>query len=527
VESGRYTFSLIVTSIDDKGKTIEDLFVRVTRPDLRFYTNITSNPTSPTLGDPITFEAMVYNNGSSKLSGFFIEFKVKGSIIDIKPIMNLSAGDFQRVFFNWSTNTPGNFLLEFVIDPYNDILEENKDNNKISFVISFNLDIAILKDPVFSDNNPTAGDKVIISATIENIGNVDTTKPFQVDFYDGDPDSDGSRFARYTIVEPLAVDNDEVVTVTWTAEDGKKDHTIYVVLNPERNFTEIDYDNNLISKTILVLKAAESTEVDDYSAWIITIVFVIAILIILFLFFSPTKQPSYRSPKRRSDLRYKKTGDSFASGKSRSEKAKYKRVSGDVKFIELEEEDVIPDDYGLDEDEVEAVDSDDEEEDMDIDSDFDSKRRVREDRDRVSRVRGKRSKKPPGLFSSLLLGGSRSGKKRYTIKKRQRDRPTRSKDRDRLKNDLRKKSKAKSGRSLSKKEMGDTDEDAEDDVAVVQVIGEGELDEHDEDGYYEDDKTEEPDELEEEIKYKRKQKPKNKSKDRDMSWEYSQLIGIR
>jgi hypothetical protein len=258
--------------------------------------------------------------------------------------------------------------------------------------------------------------------------------------------------------------------------------------------------------------------VDDYSAWIITIVFIVAILIILFLFFSPSKQPLYKQPKRKSELRYKKAGDRFAAGKS----SKGRRVSKDVKFIELDEEDVIPEDYDEDEEMIKLKDREEKESEEDVedvedvdDIDDDS---IYEVKRRRSKNRGKRRKKPVGLFAGLFSGGSRARNK-YTIKKKQRDRNTRNKEK--IRDEMRKKSRTKSDRSISKKEIKDNDED----VAVVQVIGEGGLDE---DEYYSDDEAKEFEEKES-SRSKRKQKPRGKDRDKydDMSWEYSQLIGIR
>jgi subtilase family serine protease len=541
IEFGTYIFTLNIISIDGKGKSTFDFTVNIIRPDLKFYSNVTTNPINPKLGQTINFNALVYNNGTYMVSNIFIEFRVKNAVTDIQTISNLTSGNYQSITFNWTPINIGSYLVEFIIDPYNDILEEDKENNKISFILNFNQDLALKSLPIFSNSNPKEGEKMDISITIDNIGNVDITESFLVDIFDGDPDNNGNLISSYNVQDGLAANSDKLVEFTWTASGGGKEHEIYIVVNPDKNIDEIDYENNKVSKAILVLKGTSTSSVDDNLAWIFLILIVVAILIIVFIYAIPPKQASKRKrgPGKRVRSRSSYDYDRRKSRKpiDRSPERRVKK-SGDIKFIVLDEEDIFEDDSkeikesDRSDDKNIIEDSEDYDYDWDEDEEDDDYRKSVGSRSRKMRsgenIRGKK-KKRPGLFGALFSGFGRVQPKRKRARyseKPSRKRPVNFDEEDDSDEDIEPqkpikrdipRSKRSSDGQLTKK--GDRSEGVE-----VIGIGESELDD---DFYYEDEDVDEDyEETRSRSKHKGKSKPKE-PKEKDMSWEYSQLIGIR
>jgi subtilase family serine protease len=485
INAGEYTFTLSAESIDEKGYVSTELIVKIIRPDLRFFQNITYTPFEPQLSKTITFEVSIYNDGNSDVSAFFVEFRANGPFddYDIKSVINLSAKDIFQLTFNWTPTRSGEYTLEFEIDPYNDIIEATKNNNLITLSFNFSEDVGLLKEPVFSNNNPKDGEKITISITVKNLGNVDITKPFQVYFYDGNPDDDGERFAIYNINEALSANSDLVATVEWKVK-GEGDHQIFVEVNPNRNFSEINYGNNKISKSIHVLKESKIGDLTDYSSWIILLIFVVGILIIVFLFFSPDKQPRSRYKKRSSKSKKDKKRSSPPIRKS-------------VKFIELDSEEASEEESEEDEDDEKEI------EDLEESKASGEKNRTKGKVRKTSGIGNRLSKGFNALFSAGPGRISESGKtkvmKKTSIPKKE--------PKEKIE-------PSKTSKPMEVEELKIKSTITDEEIAEVQVIGEGEVEDEDwELANKEDEK-------------KKKLKGKGKSEG-SQSWEYSHLIGIR
>ncbi len=340
VGAGDQIINIQVSSIDGKGNTSTQLTVNILRPDLKFFNDVTMTPSDPKLSEVITFDANIYNNGSSYVAACIVEFRVDGSAYESKIVYNLSADDFEQISFQWTPTDAGEYLLEFEIDPDNNIIEADTENNIFELELEFKVDVALLNKPVFSKDNPVEGERIKISITVDNIGSVDITKSFQIDFYDGEPSMGGKRFARYTLNDDLTAGDDVIITVSWKTTGGGRQHTIYVEANPEINFTENDYDNNAITATIQISNKPRSEEFGDYTSWILLIFFV-AIIIIVFLVLTPSKHPSSsRSGQYKNKYKGKGKDKGKAKPKDRikhSEKRKtmVKDLKKGVKFIEL------------------------------------------------------------------------------------------------------------------------------------------------------------------------------------------------
>ena len=287
IPAGLYSFTFNLSSIDKKGNTSKVLTVEILRPDLSFVGNITMTPSIPKLSELITFEAIILNSGTAAIDMFIVELWIKGSIYRSKQIFNLSSGEQIIETFNWTPISIGKYTLEFKLDPYGYLIESDTDNNLQTLDLEFYADLGLLDAPMFSNARPFEGEKVKITVTIENLGNVDINDNFYVDFYDGDPDTGGWLFAQYEVVEEITVGSDIDISLDWTAR-GAREHTIFIEANTEHDIVEIDYENNIVQKTIIVEK--KPSEEEDYSLLII-IIFIIAIILIIFLVITPSKQP--------------------------------------------------------------------------------------------------------------------------------------------------------------------------------------------------------------------------------------------
>jgi subtilase family serine protease len=106
-------------------------------------------------------------------------------------------------------------------------------------------DLAITAaDIVLNPANPLPGASAIISATIQNLGDL-AANPVKVAFYDGDPDSGGSLIDSVTLPGSLTGRMTATLTVSWNVPGTATSHNIYVVVDPNDDVsTESDEGNN-------------------------------------------------------------------------------------------------------------------------------------------------------------------------------------------------------------------------------------------------------------------------------------------
>jgi hypothetical protein len=472
-------------------------------------------PSKPQLSDNITFEAVVHNNGTSIVNAFSVVFRLQGFTRDVKSVDSLSPDELIYLSFYWTPTRTDNYLLEFEIDPFDSVIEGDEENNLVLFNLNFYYDIAITDKPSFSKINPVAGDKITISVTIKNLGNSDIIDKFTVDFYDGDPDEGGLWITQYTITDKIAVDDDITISVEWVTKGGDRQHTIYVKANSGDDFTESNYENNIISETIFVSKESEMQDLTDYTSWIV-LIFIIGIIIIIFLFLTPSKQPVSTRDKGGAKARPVK-GKGKGKGKGRVSKAGVKKARAEpkekgkgkvsmkkVKFMVLDEGEA------KEAEEAEEAEADEEAEEAEEEEEEPESRVTRKGmHKRRQSLAGAIASKIGSIFS----GASRAGKKIST--------PGRAKPRER-KAERKAEKPQETVKTKKAVEVSKVDEEEEEEEEEEEVEGIVEVEAIDEEETEEEEVSSDEDE-----ERKSDSKGKSRKSDDESGWEYSQMIGIR
>ena len=104
----------------------------------------------------------------------------------------------------------------------------------------------------FSNSTPIAGENIILTAEIHNIGDTDAGNS-SILFYDNDPAS-GVLIGEDVI--NVSKGSSEKAEALWNATPGQ--HDIYVWISPYNSFLELNYSNNMANKSINVSIANNS-----------------------------------------------------------------------------------------------------------------------------------------------------------------------------------------------------------------------------------------------------------------------------
>ncbi len=208
-------------------------------PDL-VVTGISVRPASAQLGQPVTLQATIANQGNAAAGYFYVLFRVDKKIAGAPQVNGLAAGAQTTVQTLWIV-TAGRHTLSVEADSSQSVVESNENNNKLSRTLEFSGDLALLSVEL-SPANPLPGEATTVTATITNSGARDIKKRFAVQFLDG------RRAFTTRFISGLAVGAHQVVQASWTPQAGE--HVLRVMLDPFNVISESSELNNMETKLI-------------------------------------------------------------------------------------------------------------------------------------------------------------------------------------------------------------------------------------------------------------------------------------
>ena len=143
----------------------------------------------------------------------------------------------------------GEVPVRVVADPYNRLVESNKDNNQAT------ASLTILTRPdlhptfaEFSNPEPVAGETITVFLQVENLGQA-AAGDFDVELYDGNPADDGILLQTVNLTVPG--EGETVAPFTWTPT-APGPHRLFVQVDKARAINESNRGNNLAWQDIYV-----------------------------------------------------------------------------------------------------------------------------------------------------------------------------------------------------------------------------------------------------------------------------------
>jgi hypothetical protein len=158
---------------------------------------------------------------------------------------------------------------------------------------------------IFSDRNPMHGDKVRISAMLNNTGQLEWANVTVLLSVDG-------RKVEEKVVDSLPVNTETIVNFTWTAQKGR--HTIKLTVDPRNETAEWNYTNNFMERVINV----EAKPLRN----IIIIAVIIILVVGIFIFIRRRRRgfEKYRKREKRERPKRKEKKERLEAKRARREK---------------------------------------------------------------------------------------------------------------------------------------------------------------------------------------------------------------
>ncbi len=225
-------------------------------PDLTV-SSITTDQAAYEAGDTVVVTVTATNIGNKEVSSTVVKLDISGVGTQSKNVSTLAAGGGNRtVTFTFTAPTSltaQTITLTATIDPDNTIRESNESNNTRTAALGVK---ALRPDLTITDTTATdwyAGKEVTVSATVKNL----TAQPVpsvQIRMVIGDV------VMTETICVPGSSSNLAVFRFTVPITAGN--YTVSFTVDPDNKISEINENNNKLSRDVSVVDLPASTALD-------------------------------------------------------------------------------------------------------------------------------------------------------------------------------------------------------------------------------------------------------------------------
>ena len=211
-------------------------------------------PERPSVGDTVTFSAVIENLGEAAARDFHVSFRDKSGVWP--PMENMFSGDMgaghnTTVSFQWPADAdPHEFAV--VADSRGEVTESNEDNNELT--VSYDATAAsdlTVSSILLNPPKPSIGEDTTIDVTIRNEG-LGRTGSFilRLSVYgpDGKLIQDSTSRRR---VEEVSAGASKTEQFSWEAMHGS--HEIRAYVDSDEDIPETNESNNVLSERVVPL----------------------------------------------------------------------------------------------------------------------------------------------------------------------------------------------------------------------------------------------------------------------------------
>lgn len=221
-------------------------------------------PESPSVGDTVTFRAVVENQGDAATRDFHVSFRDKSSVW--QPMENvvsgeLAAGRNTTVSFEWPADAdPHEFVV--VVDSRDEVVESDEDNNEHTFDYGATVVADLVVSGISSiPRSPSVDEDTTIRVTIWNNGR-GRAGSFIVTLSIAQAGSHVDEVNKR--VDEIAAGESRTLEFPWVAGVGP--HTFTATADSRRVIPETNESNNVLEETIVTALpdlVVTNVEIDD------------------------------------------------------------------------------------------------------------------------------------------------------------------------------------------------------------------------------------------------------------------------
>jgi subtilase family serine protease len=211
--------------------------------DGRVTTNVLTNQRG-------SIRATVSNKGSIILTNLMTRIEVDGVRVR-EDNLTLNVGGSQDLTWSYNFTTPGNHTIALLVNPNNQILETNKNNNRVEKVIvattavydirATKLEVIVAGDPLAPNVAMWVGYPFLVVGTVANNGNVSLTRVKIRLIIDGSTARDAT--------VPLEPGRTAQISRDYTFNTTGV-HSLIFIVDPDNEIPETNRQDNRIERSL-------------------------------------------------------------------------------------------------------------------------------------------------------------------------------------------------------------------------------------------------------------------------------------
>nr|WP_051325534.1 CARDB domain-containing protein [Glycomyces tenuis] len=232
-------------------------------PDL-LVTGLSWSPESPVQTDELTLSATVENAGDLASPATDVALFLDGTLVGTAPVGELEAGASTTVSTAVEPRPVGEYELSAGVDPDDAVLERDEGNNALTHPEPLVVEAIPTSDlaasaVTWSPSNPSAGDIVAFSVSLENQGSIDSGEgPHGITLTVTNDDT-GEAVATLSgshggVLAPGEASG-PIELGTWTAADGG--YTVTVEIEPDANEHPVQQGDNVSTHSLFIGRGAD------------------------------------------------------------------------------------------------------------------------------------------------------------------------------------------------------------------------------------------------------------------------------
>ncbi len=196
---------------------------------------ITWSPTTPSIGETVTFSVPVRNQGSGRAGASRVYLYIDSSPQGNRLISSIDGESTSTQTFTWEA-VSGTHTIKAVADKTDQVMEIDENNNEQSVIFSgASFADLIIEDITWLPASPAIGETVTFTISIKNRGSGRADFSRVGYYFDGE-------LMPSIAVNPIDAGDTQSKTFSWTAVLGQ--HEIRAVADANEKVTEDSEDNN-------------------------------------------------------------------------------------------------------------------------------------------------------------------------------------------------------------------------------------------------------------------------------------------
>ncbi|MFC1991555.1 CARDB domain-containing protein [Chloroflexota bacterium] len=211
--------------------------------------SLTWSPSNPSVGETMTFSVTIKNEGTGQAGSSQVTYYIDDEPLVSASVDPIEPGSTENTTFTWTVQE-GSHSIKVITNANLIIPESNEENNEKTVVYPVPPDL-VIKEVTLSPQEPSEGDNVTFTVTVENRSDINMAEGFNIGYYVDD------NYLGFSVAEAVSSGATDNSSFAWVATAGR--HNLKAIVDIHDSIIEADENNNEILRLFSVPELSITT----------------------------------------------------------------------------------------------------------------------------------------------------------------------------------------------------------------------------------------------------------------------------